>query len=369
MLTIHDTARAVDIIYLDFKKAFDKVPHRRLMAKVRALGVQGTVAAWLECWLSERQQRVVVDGASSRWSQVTSGVPQGSVLGPLLFLIYINDLDVGIISRISKFADDTKLGTNAANADAVHNMQQDLARIGEWSERWHMPFNLEKCKVMHVGATNPNANYSLLGSELATTTAEKDLGVWITNDFSFRKQSIEAEKRAQKLLGYIARQFRYKEQDTILNLYNALVRPHLEYAVQFWSPRHECDIERLEKVQKRATKLIPAIRHRGYDRRRQALNLFTLKQRRLRGQLIETFKILKGHSSVDSNSLFSRNENPTRRHPWQVYPQRANYAPCRHFMTYSICNVWNGLPTRVVASDTVETFKRRLDRILDTLVT
>jgi len=185
MISIYDNSRAIDILYLDFKKAFDKVPHKRLLTKVRALGVVGRTAEWIEHWLSDRRQRVVINGESSSWAPVRSGVPQGSVLGPLLFLIYINDLDTGLVSKISKFADDTKLGANAADPTTVASLQQDLDRIGEWSEAWQMPFNTEKCTVMHFGRTNESANYSLLGSQIPTTNLENDLRVYISTDFKF----------------------------------------------------------------------------------------------------------------------------------------------------------------------------------------
>ena len=166
--------------------------------------------------------------------------------------------------------------------------------MGEWSKKWQMPFNLDKCKIMHIGHKNKNEKYELLGKEIESVQQEKDIGVVITNDLKSSNQCIEAVKKAQKLLGYIKHQFRTRNKETILILYNALVRPHLEYAVQFWSPSLRKDIERLEAVQARATKLIPSIRHLGYVRRLERLNLYSLEKRRLRGQLIETFKMLKG---------------------------------------------------------------------------
>ena len=362
-----DRTGAVDVLYLDFRKAFDKVPHLRLMSKVRALGIGGEVAKWVESWLTDRRQRVVINGVSSGWTAVTSGVPQGSVLGPLLFLIYINDLDTDLVSRISKFADDTKLGINAADSASIEGLRQDLVRVGDWSVRWQMPFNTDKCHVLHVGGRNPREDYVLLGNPVAVVSHEVDLGVIITEDFRFSAQCLAAERKAQKILGYIKRVFRYRNKTTVLTLFNALVRPLLEYAVQVWSPTLQSDIRRLERVQERATKLVPSIRHKGYKRRLEDLGLFTLEQRRLRGQLIETFKILRGFSDADANDLFVKNENPTRDHGYKVVPPRFNTSKFRDFPTVRICNVWNSLPAQIVNAPSVEAFKRRIDRILSGL--
>ena len=164
-------SRALDVVSLEFRKAFDKVPHKRLVRKVRAPDIQGYVAASIENWLvAGRRQRVIVNGVLSDWTSVSSGVPQGSVLGPLLFVIYIyiyiNDLDFGLSSKVSNFTDDTKLGINAANPDSVKALQRDLAAIGEWPTIWQMPFNLDKCYVLHVGTANQEENHSLLGSAI-----------------------------------------------------------------------------------------------------------------------------------------------------------------------------------------------------------
>ena len=328
MYSVYDNSRAIDILYLDFQKAFDKVPHKRLMAKVRSLGIIDEVSDWVEDWLSNRKQRVVINGISSGWEKVTSGVPQGSVLGPLLFIIYINDIDLGLVSKISKFADDTKLGIKADKFEGVKQLQEDLNKIGEWSQKWQMPFNVDKCKVMHIGHKNINAKYELLGKEIESCQQEKDLGVIITNDLKPSRQCIEAEKKAQKILGYIKRQFKTRKKKTILTLYNALVRPHLEYNVQFWSPSLRKDIERLEAVQARATKLIPSIRHLSYHRRLNRLDLFSLEKRRLRGQLIETFKILNGINNVNSESLFTLSNNRTRCNGWKLEIKRFNTSQC-----------------------------------------
>ena len=367
VFTEHDRCKAVDVIYMDFQKAFDKVPFGRLMLKVRSLGIQGEICHWIENWLSERRQRVVINSQASGWTPVTSGVPQGSVLGPLLFIIYINDIDEGIVSRISKFADDTKLGADVSTPEKVERLQLDLQRLGEWSEKWQMPFNAAKCKVMHIGYRNPQSEYFLQGKALESTDSEKDLGVVITSDLKFSKQCIAAEKKAQKLLGYIKRQFGYRKKEIVLSLYNSLVRPHLEYAVQFWSPSYRKDITRLERVQARATKLIPELRHMCYTDRLKELNLFSLETRRLRGQLIEVFKILRGFDNVDYRCLFQLSEGRTRNNGYKLQLKRYNGDLCGNFFSYKICGRWNALPSDVVNSDSVEQFKTRLDKVLPRL--
>ena len=221
---------------------------------------------------------------------------------------------------------------------------------------------------MHIWQRKEKAKYELLGKELEICNEEKDLGVMITNDLKSSKQCIEVEKKAQKILGYIKRQFTTRKKETILTLYNALVRPQLEYAVQFWSPTLRKDIDRLEKVQARATKLIPSVRHMSYERRLAKLNLYSLEKRRLRGQLIETFKILKGIENIDYSKLFTLSNNQTRSNGWKLDLKRFNTSQCGGFFTYKIASHWNKLPADVVNSTNVNQFKMRLDKVIDTVL-
>ena len=153
-----------------------------------------------------------------------------------------------------------------------------------------------------------------------------------------------------------------------MKLYNALVRPHLEYAVQFWSPSQINDIERLEKVQAKATKMIPSLRNISYERRLTRLNLFSLEKRRLRGQLIETFKILKGINNIDYRNIFALSENQTRSNGWKLELKRFNTSQCGNFFTYRVPTFWNKLPSEVVDCTSVEQFKIKLDKVIDTIL-
>ena len=208
------------IIYFDFSKAFDKVPHQRLIQKIKAHGIEGKILSWIKAWLRDRKQRVVINGNKSDWGEVTSGVPQGSVLGPLLFLIYINDLDDGIRSDISKFADDTKIGRNISTGEDAAILQEDLDRLFEWAEKWQMEFNIGKCSVLSVGRGNPSNRYSINGTALKTSESERDLGVRVSANLRHRQQCIEVRNKANRDLGFISKSVSNRSAEAILKLFS-----------------------------------------------------------------------------------------------------------------------------------------------------
>ena len=164
-----DDGSPVDVIYLDFQKAFDKVPHQRLILKLKSHGMGNSIINWIEQWLTDRRQGVVVDGEVSSWKSVLSGVPQGSVLGPILFLVYINDLEEGVTGNILKFADDTKLFTKTKEIGDRQNLQDDIDKLVKWSEKWQMLFNFGNCKCLHIGPGHTSMNYEMGGTILSTT--------------------------------------------------------------------------------------------------------------------------------------------------------------------------------------------------------
>ena len=221
-----DKNEDIDIAYLDFSKAFDKVPHRRLIYKLESYGISGYLMKWIREWLSDRKQRVVLNGYKSEWKTVTSGVPQGSVLGPLLFIVYINDIDIGINGKISKFADDTKLA-NIASLSGCQKMQNDLDKLVAWADKWQMEFNYSKCKVMHVGHKNIEFSYSMDGQWINDVDEEKDLGVIISKDLKASRQCLAARNKAMKMLRLINRNVSYKSKEVNTKLYNSYVRPHI----------------------------------------------------------------------------------------------------------------------------------------------
>ena len=172
----------MDVVFLDFKKDFDKVPHQRLLLKLKAHGIGKDVINWIEKSLTHRKQRVKVNGEISNWKSVLSGVPQGSVLGPILFLIYINDLEDDIPSNVLKFADDTKVFRKVTNDTDKQSLQDDLDKLVKWSEKWQMLFNFGKCKCTHIGHGNMDEEFKMWDAVIGRTTKEKDLGVTFNAD-------------------------------------------------------------------------------------------------------------------------------------------------------------------------------------------
>ena len=248
-----DDGSPVDVVYLDFQKAFDKVPHQRLLLKLKA----HDVINWIEKWFTHRRQRVIVDGEISNWKSVLSGVPQGSVLGPILFLIYINDLEGDISSKVLKFADDTQVFRNVTNDRDKQSLQDDLDKLVKWSEKWQMLFNFGKCKCIHIGHGNMYKEYKMGDAVLGRTTQEKDLGVTFSADMKVSEQCGIAASKGNQILGLIRRTITYKEKQLIVPLYKAIVIPHLEYCIQARRPYRKKDIDKLERIQRRATKMIP----------------------------------------------------------------------------------------------------------------
>ena len=266
-----DDGSPVDVVYLDFQKAFDKVPHQRLLLKLKAHGIGNDVINWIEKWLTHRRQRVIVDGEISNWKSVLSGVPQGSVLGPILY------------------------------------------KLVKWSEKWQMLFNFRKCKCIHIGHGNMDEEYKMGDAVLGRTTQEKDLGVTFSADMKVSEQCGIAASKGNQILGLIRRTIMYKEKQLIVPLYKAIVRPHMEYCIQAWRPYRKKDIDKLERIQRRATKMIPELRDLSYESHLLQWCLTTLETRRLRGEQIEVFKIVNGYEEVDRNMFFKLKEGSRTR--------------------------------------------------------
>ena len=292
-----DSGQNIDMVYLDFAKAFDKVPIKRLLLKVRALGIDDKTAKWIEGWL----------------------------------------------------------------------------KLVEWADTWQMKFNPGKCKVLHFGRGNYNYSYTMngyapAGTILECTSEEKDVGVWISTTLKPSLQCQKAANKANSVLGQMARAVSYRDRITWVKLYKQYVRPHLEYCIQAWSPWLEQDKKALEKVQERAIKMVSGLESNSYKDRLKELGLQSLEDRRVRGDMIQVWKILNNHDNLNKNDFFvpvNQNIQQTRLRAVRVNMQKIRVTTDirKHSFSVRVPDKWNTLPTDVKEARSLNTFKNMYDKL------
>ena len=370
-----------DIIYLDFAKAFDKVDHNLLLKKMRHFGIKGKVYKWIEQFLLGRTQTVVVDGHHSRESPVRSGVPQGTVLGPILFLIYINDLESSIEdSTSSSFADDTRISRMIEYVCDTQSLQSDLDNVVRWSASNNMELHEKKFEFLSYRTPNNIKISEALpfqhsvtsyvtpsGTEVERKSRVRDLGVSLSDDFSWSPHINLMVDAARKMASWALGVFRDRSKAVMLQLYKSLIRSKLEYCCPLWNPSLVKDIQTIEDVQRHFTSRISGMPQLSYWERLTALNLQSLQRRRERYILIHTWKTIKGTVPNDLNMTFVENS----RHGIQTaVPALTKTSSAKAKTCYDnsfhvkAAQLWNILPKDTKAFESLDTFKTSLSKFL-----
>ena len=313
---LHAISEALDkniqsvLIYLDFAKAFDSVDHSILLAKLKAYGVSGPLFAWFTDYITGRAQRVVVEGAASKWAPVTSGVLQGSLLGPMLFTIFINDLPEEVVGgvRVALYADDTKLYKRITSICDCQSLQTTLGNLNSWSKHNRIKFNTSKCKSPTVTRKKSSLvhEYTLDTGQLERVSTEKDLGVHTSSSLSWKPHIHAITAKANKLLGLLKRTCPLITDVTVRRtLYLSLVKSQLCSATQVWSPAQVTLEAQVERVQRRATRWILQTRvgEVSYKDRLIKLDLLPLSYDRELKDLSFFYKCLYNHIDLNVHSF------------------------------------------------------------------
>ena len=378
LTTNYDNKITSEMIYLDFSKAFDSVSHRKLIHILHHLQLNNSTLSWIIDYLSNRSQRTIVNGTFSNSTPVISGVPQGSVLGPLLFLLYLGVL-LKILEKMDNitvyaYADDLKiLGTNC------NSIQIALNKIENWSAEWQLNINCNKSEHItfsRTSSTKPDFFFNNL--TIPKTDIVKDLGILISHDLKWKNQISKVYSKSISLIYLILRSFKSNNPAFYINLYNLYVRPILEYNCTAWSPYLISDIKRIESIQAKFTKRLCQnhnIKFTNYKHRLEILKLDSLEIRRTKINLIFIYKMLHNLVDLNFNKFFTlnnySNKHNLRRHQFQIYqPKHPNSIVRSQFFSYKIIAIWNQLPDELVSASSLILFKSKLDKInLDNIIT
>ena len=373
-----------DVIYLDYAKAFDKVDHTLLLKKVKAYGIQGELYTWIEQFLLNRSQIVVVDGKHSRPMPVISGVPQGTVLGPILFLMYINDLEKYIQDcKISSFADDTRIGRKISTLDDCKLIQDDLDRVIQWSLDNNMELHEDKFELLCYRTpaskilsdalpfmddvthyTTPN------GTTIEKQALVRDLGVNMSEDFSWSPQINIMVDKANQVAAWVLGVFKNRSKEVMLQLFKSLIRSRVEYCCPLWNPTKIADIQSLESVQRQFTRRILGLKHTNYWDRLKILKISSLQRRRERYTIIHMWKIYQKICPNDMEIQFTENARLGVKVALPSLPKKSTAAAISTYdnsFAVKAGKLWNTLPKEVNCQVTLTSFKVALGKFLDAL--
>jgi hypothetical protein len=284
ILTLLDQGTNIDVIYLDFAKAFDKLDFNITLANLKSLGIDGKIGRWLQSFLTNRHQSVIVNGVKS---DTAPGIPQGSVIGPLLFLILIGDIDKNVVhSFLSSFADDTRIGMAISSPQDAQLLQQDLEAVYRWAEENNMLFNDKKFDALRYGTNqelkDSTSYLSNNGTKIQVKDSTKDLGVIMSASADFKKHIDSLVETVKDLSSWILRSFKSRSKLIMLQLWKSIVIPRLDYCSQLWNPHQSNLITQLEDPQKDFIRNIYGFRHKSYWESLNDLGLYSL-QRRIEG--------------------------------------------------------------------------------------
>ena len=357
--------KSVAIAYIDFTRAFDSVSHPKLLHKLESYGIHGNLLFWILSFLTERRQSVKVGSSFSKFCPVSSGIPQGSVIGPLLFNLFINDitdqLDNTTTSKI--FADDIKIYTEFDIISSTNSLQNHLDLIHKWSTSWQLPISHSKCNMLFLGRHKPTTAFNISNSPLNVSEFIVDLGVTIDPELKFSNHIIGIVTRAKQRAALIHRCFLSRKICIIVRAFKTYVRPLVEYAPQIWSPYLSSLISLIEGVQRSFTKRLQGLTDLSYSERLVKLKLQSLEHRRLIFDLVLCYNIVHGLNALPFDDFFAFTPNSTTRgHRFKLSVPIAKINLNKYTFSSRVVPVWNSLPSDFVSACSTYLFKKLINQ-------
>ena len=365
-----NTKGQVDAILLDFSKAYDKVDHKGLILKLKSLGINNNLSQWIESFLLNREQTVIVDGKRSSPIPVLSGVPQGTVLGPLFFLIYINDItnDLTKGTSLRLFADDSLLYRKINTIEDTKLLQKDLNTLQEWEKKWKMEFHPGKCQLLRITNKSKHyiqADYFIHNTKIKLEESAKYLGISIDSKLKWKPQYNSLCKKANGVLAFLRRNFHSCPTQIKNNCYKTLVRPILDYGGTVWDPHYMKDKEKIEKIQKRAARFVTnnyRFESGNTKINMQNLNWEPLEERRAKAKVTSLFKARLGLVDIPLNNLNINNRSGGKGYQNYIIPS-SNVDSHMHSYYPSTTRLWNMLPQDIRNSENQNIFIGKLNYI------
>ena len=357
--------KSISIAYIDFKSAFDCISHSKLLLKLTSYGIKGNLYLWIQAFLNNRSQYVKINSSYSLPCSVSSGVIQGSVIGSLLFNIFINDLTDNFHSNtiVKLFADDIKLYTSYTNI-SQNNLQHEINTIYNWASIWQMQISYSKCNILHISSNTPPQYYKIDSNIIAVVDSVTDLGVIIDADLRFKHHLNNIVLKANQRSALIKRSFLSKNTSNLIRAFKIYVRPILEYASTTWSPSYISQINQIESVQRHFTKSISDLKHLPYTTRLSTLKLQSLEHRRLIADLTMCYNIIHNNNCLNTTTFFTLNTTSiTRGHPLRISVPIARLNVRQHFFAHRVVPIWNSLSTEIVMASSTNQFKSRIKQI------
>ena len=356
-----DAKKPVDIVYIDLAKAFDSVSLQKLLFRLRKIGIGGPLMEFFRSFLIGRSNCVRIKRVYSPYEPVLSGIPQGTILGPALFILYINSIaEIPTSSTIQLYADDAKLYRGISSDEDAEQMQNDLSRVCDYFRDWQLNINTEKCELIHIGQINRHNNYLLDGQNIQTEQNCRDLGVKVSEDAKFSQHCNEIARSAFFRLKQMNISFSCKNKDFKLLLFKTYIRPLLENNTYVWSPHLLKDIDKIESVQRLFTRQMGNLRQYSYMERLRILNLESLEARRIMFDLVFLYKIVNSLVEIERESFFTMNSGNTRGHKFKINVQYARTNYRKYFFVNRTVRIWNLLPANIVDCNSVASFKLKL---------